>query len=282
MNVKGLAYAAAAMATAAGLWFALGNSDDVTQAGAQAELSVSHQTIEASTSAVTPIAVVFGDVAVRQRVVSEPRGPSRVIPQPPASLKSLPNLMSAVERGEPQSIFQLSSLSLRCDILEEAVDRGELPAGNDQALARDLLTCQAIPKKYRQEPLEALMSAADAGVLEAQLAYPGLASRQLAIEDVVRDPDAARQFKTKAMHYLRKAASRGSVEALTELAYAYEQGIFVKGDAITAYAYMEAVRRTGMVPSSGKVLSLWKGNLTGRQLADANALADQIYKGCCQ
>lgn len=190
-------------------------------------------------------------------------------------------VLAQANNGDGLSIFQLSSLAIQCRLIDSAADRGELAPAEDESSARTLANCNELPEIYKEDPFRQLRLMAEAGVIEAQVAYPALASQALTQEELLRNPHKAEEFKRDSMRYLHRAAASGAVEALNELAHTYNQGVITQRDPIVAYAYAEAVSRTGLVPSAQTLTKAWGQQLSPSDLRTAHEMADRIYRECC-
>lgn len=182
---------------------------------------------------------------------------------------------------DAMATYRLSAFAFECRLLSDAVEREATHPSHVESVAATLALCDALPPRFREDPLAQLRSAAEAGVVEAQVAYPALASSELTQDALLREPYRAEQFKRDALRYLHRAASIGSVDALNELAHAYDAGVLTKRDPVAAYAYMDVVARTGLVPSAYRLLGMWGARLSAGELQAARTLAWRIHQQCC-
>lgn len=192
---------------------------------------------------------------------------------------------AALAKGEPWdalAAYRLGAFGVHCRTVAAAVDGGAMHPSEVETTAATLALCDGLPPRFRDDPLGQLRSAAEAGVVEAQVAYAALASTELSQEALLRDPQKAERFKRDAMRYLHEAAWVGSVDALSELAHAYHDGMITRRDPVAAYAYMDAVAKTGLVPSAPRVLGMWGAQLSPGQLQAARTLSGRIHRQCCR
>lgn len=204
-----------------------------------------------------------------------------VLPSTSNSFENVALLISEANSKDGLAIYKLSALSIQCQLINAAIESGDLDSSEDADVARTLIKCQSLSEKYINDPIGQLQMAAEAGVIEAQVAYPALASQFLTLEEMVRDPSEVERYKNDSMRYLHQAATAGSVEALNELAHAYNQGALTKQNQAYAYAYMDVVNRTNLAPSAAQVLEVWGAQLTPDQRDAARVIADNLYQECC-
>jgi TPR repeat protein len=178
-------------------------------------------------------------------------------------------------------MFELGQRAVRCRMIDQAAIGGAIEREEETDAARQLAECNRIPNKYRDDPIAWVKRAAEGGVIEAQVAYPALASTELTPEEMVRDPKRVERYKTDSMRFLTSAASVGSVDALNELAHTYQQGMLAPADPVLSYAYMDTVARSGLTPSANRMLELWAQNLTPEQIRRATEISNQLYRECC-
>jgi len=138
-----------------------------------------------------------------------------------------------------------------------------------------------------QEQIEArgkwLEQAAAAGSIEAQLVY--LSDPDAIIgggpSGAVKNPDKAREFKAKGLAYLEQLVASGNIDAMMHLSGVYDAGFVVERDPVRAYALNRVVDRAqpGMIPP--ELLQFGRAELSSKDLARAESLANQLYSSCC-
>ncbi|WP_435028708.1 hypothetical protein [Xanthomonas cucurbitae] len=128
-----------------------------------------------------------------------------------------------------------------------------------------------------------LEKAAEQGSIEAMVLYSiDSASVIGPATDYLSHPEKLVEYRSKAMGYLDKAASTGSVDALMALGRAYDAGVLAQKSPVKSYAYYKAL---GMVEPNADLNSLLersRSTLKPDQLSQANRLADQIVGSCCR
>ena len=90
------------------------------------------------------------------------------------------------------------------------------------------------------------------------------------------------RYKTNTLQFLTAAASDGSVDALSQLADVYKNGLIAPADPVRAYAYEYAVSQSGLVGTASQLLDLWAKDMTSAQIEQARQLGNSIYQQCCR
>lgn len=205
--------------------------------------------------------------------------------EPRQGLADLPQIEAAVaaaEQGDAAAMTQLAKLASACAVQIPLVASGEIDHDNAGSVADTLSACEAMPDRFRDNPLELLERAAESGSIEAKIAYPALASAAATSERLLSDPQLAERLRRNAERYLREAALAGSVDALNEIAHQYNSGVLLAADPVAAVAYMRAADRTGLLgASAAPIISAWERQLTPEQMQRSGEMADQIYVRCC-
>jgi TPR repeat protein len=208
-------------------------------------------------------------------------GPFRSGPNDTLANLPIGQLIAQAATKDGLAILELAQRAVRCRMLEQASSSGSIDPSEDQSAAKQLADCEKIPVEYSKDPVAWARLAAEAGVVEAQVAYPALASQELTPEVMARDTRRVERYKADSMRFLKRAASAGSVDALNELAHSYQQGVITAADPVLSYAYMSAAERSGLVSSAGRLLSAWGQQLSPEQRSRAGVLSNQIYQECC-
>ncbi|HYG05987.1 MAG TPA: hypothetical protein VD865_06195 [Stenotrophomonas sp.] len=218
---------------------------------------------------------------------------------PPRPADELVNLLAPrAEAGDRQAASQLYLVLSRCRLLA----RDMPPAGPAQyvdpvilarqqesaaqflarlewntlnARAKEMKACGKVPATRIAQAGMWLQRAASAGDPYARLIY---ADR---VEDVVggpremlANPQKLAQFKSDAMAYLQELSAMGSVEAMSRLGSAYQNGVLVGADPVMAYAYGLAAARTFGTAEPDVTTQRLESQLTPAELGRARLLAD--------
>lgn len=164
------------------------------------------------------------------------------------------------------------------DINRRASRGGALYAPDDVVAA-----CIELSAENEVSSSRWLSLAAEQGNIGARLLYAADSESALGgAAALLRDPEGAKEYKQKAVGYLKEMASQGSADALLQLGNAYHAGVLVDGDLVSSRAYFEAVRLAdpSIVPTQ-QVSSLDKA-LSAQQLSQALRKGNQIYDSCCR
>jgi len=122
-----------------------------------------------------------------------------------------------------------------------------------------------------------------AGVIEAQIAYPTIASANIDATAMLRDPKLAQSVRDNTFRYLESAASMGPVDALWQLADIHNTGVISNRDPTVAYAYLYAITPTGLLDRATQgMMTGIERELTAAQIADAMRRGDQVFDRCCR
>ncbi|WP_155760649.1 sel1 repeat family protein [Stenotrophomonas maltophilia] len=164
------------------------------------------------------------------------------------------------------------------DINRRASRGGALHAPDDVAAA-----CLELSAENEVSSSKWLTLAAEQGNIGARLLYAADSDSALGgASALLRDPDGTKEYKQKAVGYLKEMASQGSADALLQLGNAYHTGVLIDGDLVSSRAYFEAVRLAdpSIVPNQ-QVSTLDKA-LSTQQLSQALRKGNQIYDSCCR
>lgn len=191
-------------------------------------------------------------------------------------------LLPLAESGDEIAAFEIYRKVSAC--------RDELAMALESASSTDpesLISegCRSIPVgQWRSYTARWLEAAAEKDFLPAQLAY-AIDARSVVGSgpDLLSDPDAVAAYRRKAMSYMHRAASTGSVDALSMLAGAYASGILTKQDPTLAYAYFNAAGlATGSNDSIHELMrQRYEIGLTRSDIQRATQQGRSIYEECC-
>jgi len=185
----------------------------------------------------------------------------------------IPDLRIAAHAGDARAAYVLSRVLIDCFL----VGRGQ-PSGFGSGIPD---RCNRVAVVDTSEALEMMQKAADAGLVQAQVLYPDAASELMTPTDMIRDPDAVKQYKERSMAYLASAANQGSVDALLQIANAYANGIMTERNLQMAYAYRYATNLAFPDLGNDDPARLYGGGLTDEQLSVAKSMGNKIYRQCC-
>lgn len=145
-----------------------------------------------------------------------------------------------------------------------------------EALAR-LESCEGITQELIDSRAKWLTMAADNGDPLAQLTYASASSLILGgAAQMMANPRAVEDFKSKSLNFLMSLAERGNVSAILELSGAYNAGILVPQDHVRAYAY--AYLANLITGRSQDLVQALGGNLTIEQLQQGQQIALSLHR----
>ena len=141
--------------------------------------------------------------------------------------------------------------------------------------------CEGLSEQDYSRRGEWLSLAADLGNPFAQLTYSMLPANVLgSLAEVVRQPERLFDYKRRAVTYLHRAASSGSVNALDRLAQVYSDGYLAPVDPVLAQSYQLAARRAN--PGTERRGDEADKKLDSKQRTEAARMAKEIYRECCE
>ncbi len=169
--------------------------------------------------------------------------------------------------------------------LNECKDINRRASRGGELYAPDIVVAACLELSAENEVSSSrwLSLAAEQGNIGARLLYAADSESALGgAAALLRDPEGTKEYKQKAVGYLKEMASQGSADALLQLGNAYHAGVLVDGDLVSSRAYFEAVRLAdpSIVPTQ-QVSSLDKA-LSAQQLSQALRKGNQIYDSCCR
>lgn len=173
--------------------------------------------------------------------------------------------------GDGEAAYAIFRVLTECE--QQALGQAGMEAG---------IECEGITPEQMAESLAFLKTAAEAGVLQAQLSYSNFASDRFeTVADVAKNIKEFEQFKQDSMRYLSSAARSGSVEGLLAMSEAYRQGMLTEQNPVQAYAYLHAVNQSGLTSPADTGLALLGASLNPVQLQQATLLGNNLYRQCC-
>ena len=194
----------------------------------------------------------------------------------------LASIESAAQAGDGEANYRKFEILFAC--LDEDARQPPKTESAGQPPQQPTLDCSTIDRSMLEiDHLAKLLErAAMAGSVDAQLAYFAVAGQAYStVEAIARDTQGFEAFRRRAADFLHAASSTGNVDAMVALSTVYREGLLVPQDHVSAYAYLDAVNRTGVLPSSAQALQTQAARLTPEEIERARRLADQIYARCC-
>ncbi|WP_210235842.1 hypothetical protein, partial [Mesorhizobium sp. M1C.F.Ca.ET.212.01.1.1] len=100
--------------------------------------------------------------------------------------------------------------------------------------------------------------------------------------EYLSNPDAVQKWRESARHFLERAASSGSQDALLSLASAYKAGVIVEHDPVKQLAYALAAQKSSPIPGYQEAYQELRSSLTPLEIKRSEVLANVIYDKCCK
>lgn len=194
---------------------------------------------------------------------------------PTGNLKEkLSSLELSAFNGKPSVAFSLSSEILNCLNLPQG-DQNKSQNDPDITYAE---RCRGLNSDDYKAGIKLLEYAASQGDANAAYSYMGLMSIWMNHNPNTQfDENFISSFKTKTINYLTQSSANGNIDATSQLAYVYQNGIITNRDPVTAYAYMNTVNESGLIPGTQRILSIWQNNLSPTQLSAALDLSRKMH-----
>jgi TPR repeat protein len=161
-------------------------------------------------------------------------------------------------------------------------ERADNIAVHVDVLDRQRAHCQGLSSTELQDYGHWIELAAKRGSVAAQIAYPTIFAELLSSPEHALDEAWISDYKANSLNFLQSAAHSGSVDALSQLAHIYRDGLMAPKDTTMAYAYAYAVSRSGLVVSTPKLLEMWAQAMTPEEVAAAQQRGAEIYQACCE
>jgi TPR repeat protein len=236
------------------------------------------------------------------------RRPPLLVPAPPYAA-AYARLLPQAQAGDAKAQYQLGLLLYQCrDVpadettLERQIERVyetrrregwdvDDPAAEEQTLRRQYAECAGVPAESRGQYRDWLKSAADAGLLEAELDLPlhlppgeycqylsECSPQQRAIQETLQQ---------EAIEYLGRARDQGSVQALWTFGAWYAEGEVLPENDVEAYADFDALNQifaaAGDPRNFDAILADLRSRLRPADLEQAQARSKEILSNpqCC-
>ncbi|WP_435014392.1 tetratricopeptide repeat protein [Xanthomonas arboricola] len=199
---------------------------------------------------------------------------------PPAgsAAEAVKSLEASAKNGDSNASYSIYLKVRECLTIINSSKSSNLPSD-----AEAFEQCKDLPTDYYATAGDWLQLAAEQGSVPAQLLY---ASDPAAVvgdpSNMLRDPVAVQRYKDKALTYLNQAVDSGSVDAVLRLANTYKNGILVKQDAGTSYAYYEAARMASPATVPTRTMEDLAQGLSSREMANSAQKGREIYERCCK
>jgi len=220
----------------------------------------------------------------RPRFVATPR--LRSNPADKLALDSLvvaPQFAHLMERArkDPAFAYALAEALGQCALADKAYESLSRRAADpnfkykdsiEPSLAnydRQFAKCRGLTADQTRTRLELVTSAANAGVLEAQIGYARIANHLVMDGTAVRTPNLMDEIRTNSEAFTLAAARSGDAEALYNASIFYSMGHLVPRDNLRAYNFYSAYARLQPAAASSARLAALRALLTPEQLSRA-------------
>ncbi|TBR13184.1 MAG: hypothetical protein EPO46_03215 [Lysobacter sp.] len=191
-------------------------------------------------------------------------------------------------KTDPGVAYPLALLLHQCRQMSETLDAiaeaNEVRSGKQDVAAMmdraDALQaqCAHIPAQELGSYRKLIQSAADAGIVDAQVDYATLVSAEFNGMHVIRDSEEITEFKKKSIGYLNRAVRAGSAKAMQNLAFAYADGVLAKRDPLQAYAYAFAFTRAHNGVRNQQFLQAFGRGMSPTQIHLGQETGEAIYR----
>lgn len=195
------------------------------------------------------------------------------------ALAVINSLEKRAAAGDAKAALDIYLKTNECLQVKKSSSVGKVATASQETLDG----CQSLTEDKYAGASHWLDVAASEGNLAAQLLYSSDPEAILGdASEVLRDPQKAQEYKSKAMAYLHDAASLGSVDAMLRLGNAYWAGVLVDRDYRSSYAYYEAVKNVDpeLIPKNR--MDYLAQELRADQMVSATNQGMVIYEKCCQ
>lgn len=209
-----------------------------------------------------------------------------------SAIEVVRTLAPMAEAGDARAALAIfHKLEFCWHVLSSGVSAEELVMYKKAGISEDQYLSSAEKNEYEcansQELAYArgkwLEQAAAAGSIEAQLEYSSFPVEVIGGGPLgaVKNPERAREFKTKGLGYLNQLAASGNIDAMLKLSSIYSGGFIVERDMVRAYAMERAVAlsQPGLLPP--ELLEINRSSLSAADRKKAEALANQLHSSCC-
>ncbi len=142
--------------------------------------------------------------------------------------------------------------------------------------------CRGLTNQDFLSAVNLLTYAAQSGDVNAQNSYMGeIGSWIDKHPELQYKSNFTSNYARNSLIFLQRAAASGNVDAMISLATVYNSGIITNRNPVDAYAYMYAASKTGLIPASQRLLSLWQHKLPPSDVAKGVSRGEAIYLNCC-
>lgn len=191
---------------------------------------------------------------------------------------SLPELEARAMAGSPKVAYALAMDLFACAL--HVQDDDDRFASDPSITFGD--RCKGLTNANYDQALKLLTYAADNDDVNAQNAYMGEVGLWMRTHPELQyQQDFMSSYVTNSLSYLSRAASSGNVDAMMQLAQVYDAGVITSRDPSAAYAYVYAINKTGLLPSSQRMLAYWQSRFTPQEVSKGISAGDQIFRECC-
>lgn len=189
------------------------------------------------------------------------------------------DLSSAALAGEAKASYAIHLKLRQCAGMMKRFDM----EGASAVRQATYESCRSLSAEHYDSASEWLTLAAEQGHVGAQLLYVSDPEATLGSQaDMLRDPDAVKQYKATAMKYLKAASADGSIDALIQLGDAYRIGVLADQDLVAAYAYYQVAARIEPRFVSSTRMEEIRKRLTPQELHHSHTKGMMIHDECCR
>lgn len=181
-------------------------------------------------------------------------------------------LSQKAREGDGQAAYKLAQMLIACATADQA------------SLEEYGLDCTGVSQEMLAQRSDFFTLAAINGVAKAQIHHSAIvgADKFLDADTAVKNLNEFMKFRDMTWGFKMRAAQGGSVEALVDIGLHYEQGVLRDRDIVSAYAYVFAAQRTGMLRAdTNDLLNQWEEGMQPDQIEDAQRRANEILRWCC-
>lgn len=189
------------------------------------------------------------------------------------------NLSSAALAGEAKASYAIHLKLRECAGMMKRFANERASTIRESTYAH----CMSLPAEHYESASRWLVLAAEQGHVGAQLLYAADPEAILGSPaDMLRDPDAVKQYKAMAMKYLEAASADGSIDALIHLGDAYWTGVLADQDLVAAHAYYQVAARIEPPFVSPTRMEAIRKKLTPQEINYSYSKGMKIHDGCCR
>jgi hypothetical protein len=191
---------------------------------------------------------------------------------------SMPELMKRAQR-DPSTAYALALSLAQCAMADSAyqglASSAEQMGGPAKLEARmkeyekTFAKCQGVTSKNLELRFDLTTSAANAGLVEAQLQYRATGAEYVLSEEALRRPSVAQEYHRNAISYINRAAASGDPNALMAAFSLYSDGMLLPPDRAVAYRYLKAYAQANPNGPAQNLLASYTRQLTPEELQRA-------------